>query len=241
MRNAAGGSSVSPAPRRPEARPRLRKAYQVQAAPMAVSTVVSAAQVTSSTPPTLAHPSTAAPDGCGDAGCRIGECRDPIPDPGFPDDDGAADPAVTAALAAYASGDGHRTSRRWPRCGRPAAGPGGRGRSARWRCDDRRAGPRQDQRHGGGAAHPARRPPAGCWPSPAPASLAAWNPEARPVPVPRPPPPGRPSRSSADGAGRRRRRPGPLRGRGRGPPALAAGWQLARVGERSAWIRPPAE
>ena len=29
-----------------------------------------------------------------------------IPDPGFPDDDGTADPAVTAALSAYASGTG---------------------------------------------------------------------------------------------------------------------------------------
>ena len=51
VRYAAGGSSVSPAPRSPEAAPRLRKAYQVQAAPRAVSTAVSAVHVTSSTGP----------------------------------------------------------------------------------------------------------------------------------------------------------------------------------------------
>ena len=73
------------------------------------------------------------------------------------------------------------------------------------------------------------------------ASLTAWNPEARPVPVP-----ARVAAQSAlqdgaaalvvDVAG-----PATLVVEGEDLQGLAAGWRLARVGERTAWIRPGAE
>ena len=73
------------------------------------------------------------------------------------------------------------------------------------------------------------------------ASLAAWNPEARPVPVP-----ARVAAQSAlqdgaaalvvDVAG-----PTTLVVEGEDLQGLAAGWRLARVGEQTAWIRPGAE
>jgi hypothetical protein len=73
------------------------------------------------------------------------------------------------------------------------------------------------------------------------ASLAAWNPEARPVPVP-----ARVAAQSAlqdgaaalvvDVAG-----PATLVVEGEDLQGLAAGWRLARVGERTAWIRPGTE
>jgi hypothetical protein len=71
--------------------------------------------------------------------------------------------------------------------------------------------------------------------------LRAWDPQARPVPVDA----ARAARAAAqDGAealvidvG------GPTRFviEGDDLPAVAAGWTLARVGERTAWIRPPTE
>ena len=73
------------------------------------------------------------------------------------------------------------------------------------------------------------------------ASLTAWNPEARPVPVP-----ARVAAQSAlqdgaaalvvDVAG-----PATLVVEGEDLQGLAAGWRLARVGERTAWIRPGVE
>lgn len=73
------------------------------------------------------------------------------------------------------------------------------------------------------------------------ASLTAWNPEARPVPVP-----ARVAAQSAlqdgaaalvvDVAG-----PATLVVEGEDLQGLAAGWRLARVGDRTAWIRPGAE
>src|SRR6476619_5786024 len=73
------------------------------------------------------------------------------------------------------------------------------------------------------------------------APLAAWNPEARPVPVP-----ARLAAQAAlqdgaaalvvDVAG-----PATLVVEGEDLRGLALGWTLARVGDRPAWIRPPAE
>ncbi len=51
---------------------------------------------------TLAHP----PRPGAAAGCQDGGVSRSIPDPGFADDDGTADPALTAALAAYSHGGG---------------------------------------------------------------------------------------------------------------------------------------
>ncbi len=109
----------------------------------------------------------------------------------------------------------------------------------RWsRCSARssttpRAGPRQDQRHGDGAADRARRP--------AGAARVHWTGASCGRGTPRPgrcPSTARLAARSAiqerrRGAGRRRRRAGHARGRGRRPAGLAAGWTLARVGERS--------
>ena len=72
------------------------------------------------------------------------------------------------------------------------------------------------------------------------APLAAWNPEARPVPVP-----ARLAAQAAlqDGAAVVVDVAGPatLVVEGEDLRGLALGWTLARVGDRPAWIRPPAE
>ncbi|MDN4175477.1 SseB family protein [Nocardioides sp. SOB77] len=73
------------------------------------------------------------------------------------------------------------------------------------------------------------------------AAMAAWDPEARPVPVP--------ARVAAQSAVQEGAAAllvdvaGPVRVvvEGEDLQALAAGWTLARVGDRQAWIRPAAE
>jgi len=161
-----------------------------------------------------------------------------IPDPGFAGDDGAADPAVLAALSA-ASTD-------------PTAYPAAVAALSRSRVlvpvvallgeveyDEQ------------GLAHDKTSDMAAVLMTGADgrlallaftgtASLTAWNPEARPVPVP-----ARIAAQSAiqddaaalvvDIAG-----PALLVVEGEDLTALAAGWELVRVGESYAWIRPDA-
>jgi len=166
-----------------------------------------------------------------------------IPDPGFPGDDGAADPAVTAALAAYASGEGEYVEAlaalRASRLLVPVVAIAG-----------------EVEVDADGLAHDKTtdmatvlltRPDGrrGMLAFTGTASLAAWNGEARPVPV---------SASTAARSALQEQAValvvdvgGPVRFpiEGEDLRALAAGWQLTRVGERSskywAWIRPATE
>ena len=98
-----------------------------------------------------------------------------IPDPGFSDDDGSADPALAAALAAWQRDTGAEPSGAGRPARRPAAGARGGG-ARRGRDRPGRAAPREDQRHGG--AHPARPRTAGarCPPSPPPRRWPAGAP-----------------------------------------------------------------
>ncbi len=167
------------------------------------------------------------------------DLRREIPDPGFAGDTGDADPEVTAALAAYAADPA-----RYPEA--LAAVLGTRLLvpvvAVLGEVEVDEAGLAHDKtsdmatvlvtgRDGRTAllAFTGTR------------QLAAWNPEARPVPVP-----ARRAAQAAvqDGAAA-------LAVDLAGPVSLvvegddlrrtAEGWSLARVGERTAWIRPPAE
>ena len=163
----------------------------------------------------------------------------PIPDPGFPDDDGTAEPAVTAALAAYASGVGtYVDALAALQAGRvlvPVVAVLGE-----VEVDD--AGLAHDKTSDM-AAVLLSRPDGrrGLLAFTSAATLAAWNPEARPVPV------GTPTAARAalqeqaqalvvDVAG-----PARFAIEGEDLRGLAEGWRLTRVGERSAWIRPATE
>ena len=128
-----------------------------------------------------------------------------IPDSGFSDDDGSADPRLSAALAAWAEDrTAERPGPRGPQ-GRPAARPRRR-RARRGRGGRERAAPREDQRHG--RAHPEGRRPH------RPARLhlhrrrsPAGTPRPAPSPYPctrrcRPPRTRRPTRSCSTWPGR---------------------------------------
>jgi len=162
-----------------------------------------------------------------------------IPDPGFGDDDGAADPAVTAALSAYASGDGgYVDALAALQVGRllvPVVAVLGE-------VDVDAAGLVHDKTSDM-AAVLLTRPDGrrGLLAFTSAATLTAWNPEARPVPVATPTAAraalqehaaalvvdvGGPVRFAIEGDDLRR---------------LAEGWRLARVGEGPAWIRPTSE
>lgn len=162
-----------------------------------------------------------------------------IPDPGFADDDGTADPAVAAALAAYHAGTTEyvavlaalQASRLLVPVvavlGEMEVGEDG---LARDKTSDMAAVliARPDGRRGLLAFTSA-------------ATLAAWNPEARPVPV---------ATATAAQAALQEGADalvvdiaGPVRFpvEGEDLQGLAAGWRLTRVGERTAWIRPAPE
>ena len=247
VRYAAGGSSVSPAPRRPEAAPRLRKAYQVQAAPRAVSTAVSAVHVTSSTGPAWHIGEVEVQAGPTDRARRHNgrvshdEPERRIPDPGFGDDDGSADPALAAALASYAAGSAGLAdvlgSLQAARLLVPVVAVLGEVED-----DDAGAGARQDQRHGGGpgarpdgrrallaftgqATHAALGPrgPAGA------GGGASWPPQAA-------------LQEQADALVVDLAGPVSAAIEGEDLQALAAGWRAdAGWAERTGWIRPPGE
>jgi hypothetical protein len=162
-----------------------------------------------------------------------------LPDPGFAGDDGSADAALEAALAAYDSGTGDR-----------AAVLGALG-SARLvvpvvavlgsvEYDD--AGLAHDKTSDMAAvllARPDGR--RGLLAFTSAEHLATWDPEARPVPV---------TAATAAQAALQEEADalvldlaGPVRYAVEGDDlrAVAAGWRLARVGDRSAWIRPASE
>jgi len=165
-----------------------------------------------------------------------------IPDPGFRDDDGTAEPAVTAALSAFDAGSGaYVDALAALQLGRllvpVVAVPGQDGGevavdagSSHEKTSDLAAVllTRPDGRRGLLAFTSA-------------AALAAWNPEARPVPVATP--------TAARAALQEQAGAlvvdvaGPVRFAIEGDDLrrLAEGWRLTRVGKRAAWIRPASE
>lgn len=162
-----------------------------------------------------------------------------IPDPGFAGDDGTADPEVAAALSAYAAGTGgYVEALAALRPGRllvPVVAVVGEVEvDAEGRAHDKTSDmaavllSRPDGRRGLLAFTSAE-------------TLTAWNPDARPVPV---------ATATAAQAALQEQADalvvdvaGPVRFpiEGEDLRGLAAGWRLARVGERSAWIRPAPE
>lgn len=162
-----------------------------------------------------------------------------IPDPGFPDDDGEADPAVTAALVAYASGTGaYADALAALQSGRllvPVVAVLGEVEIdadglAHDKTSDMAAVllARPDGRRGLLAFTSA-------------AALTAWNPEARPVPVTTATAAQATLQEEADALVVDVAGPVPFPITGEDLRGVAAGWRLARVGERSAWIRPASE
>ncbi len=135
-----------------------------------------------------------------------------IPDPGFPGDDGAADPAVTAALTAYASGEGEYVevldALRASRLLVPVVAIAGD-----VEVDD--AGLAHDKTSDM-ATVLLTRPDGrrGLLAFTGTASLTAWNAEARPVPVSAPTAAASALHEQAAGPSGRRGRPGPLSDRG---------------------------
>lgn len=162
-----------------------------------------------------------------------------IPDPGFPDDDGAADPAVMSALADYASGAGDYAAAlaavQSSRLLVPVVAVAGE-----LEVDD--AGLTRDKTSDM-AAVLLQRPDGqrGLLAFTSTEALAAWDPQARPVPVT--------SVSAAQAALQERADalvvdvagPVPFPIAAEDLRGLAAGWQLSRLGERTAWIRPALE
>ncbi len=162
-----------------------------------------------------------------------------IPDPGFAGDDGSADPALEAALAAYESGTGDRAgvlaTLGSTRLMVPVVALLG---SVEY--DD--AGLVHDKTSDM-AAVLLTRPDGrrGLLAFTSTQTLATWNPEARPVPVT--------AATAAQAAVQEQADAlvidvaGPVRYAVEGDDlhAIAAGWRLARVGDRSAWIRPASE
>jgi len=162
-----------------------------------------------------------------------------IPDPGFAGDDGSADPALAAALEAYRSGTGDRAgvlaTLGSARLMVPVVAVLGSveyddAGLAHDKTSDMAAVllTRPDGRRGLLAFTSAER-------------LASWDPEARPVPVT--------AATAAQAAVQEQADAlvidvaGPVRYAVEGDDlrAVAAGWRLALVGDRSAWIRPASE
>ncbi|MGH3348376.1 MAG: SseB family protein [Nocardioides sp.] len=162
-----------------------------------------------------------------------------IPDPGFAGDDGTADPALEAALAAYRSGTADRAgvlaALGSARLLVPVVALAG---SVEY--DDE--GLAHDKTSDMAAVlltRPDGRRALLAFASTA--SLAAWDPEARPVPVA--------AATAAQAAIQEQADAllldvaGPVRYavEGKDLHGVAAGWRLARVANRSAWIRPASE
>jgi len=169
----------------------------------------------------------------------MGSVSRAIPDPGFPDDDGTADPAVTAALSAYATGTGEYVDAlaalQSSRLVVPVVAVLGE-------LEVDAAGLAHDK-NSDMAAVLLTRPDGrrGLLAFTSAAALTAWNRDARPVPV---------ATATAAQAALQEHADalvvdvaGPVRFaiEGEDLRGLAAGWRLTRVGERSAWIRPTSE
>ncbi len=162
-----------------------------------------------------------------------------IPDPGFPDDDGAADATLTGALSDFAAGFGTYVDVL-------VALQGGRllvpvvAIAGDLEVDE--AGLAHDKTSDMAAvllARPDGR--RGLLAFTSTATLSAWDPQARPVPVA--------AATAAQAALQERAAAlvidvaGPVAFpiEGEDLRAIAAGWQLSRLGERTAWIRPASE
>ncbi len=162
-----------------------------------------------------------------------------IPDPGFADDDGAPDPALTAALAAYGAGTmayaDALAALLDARLLVPVVAVLGE-------VEVDEAGLAHDK-SSDMAAVLLQRPDGrrGLLAFTGQASLDAWDPAARPVPVTA----ATAARAALqeDAAALVVDVAGPVRlaVEGEDLRALAAGWRLARVADRTAWIRPAAE
>ena len=159
-----------------------------------------------------------------------------VPDPGFPDDDGSTDPALEQALSAYAAGHGGHVdvlgALQHARLLVPVVAVLGE-------AEVDGSGLTRDK-SSDMATVLVTRPDGrrGLLAFTSLATLTAWDPDARPVPVP--------ARLAARSAVQEGADAlvvdlaGPVRAAVEGDDlrALAAGWQLTRLGERSGWIRP---
>lgn len=162
-----------------------------------------------------------------------------IPDPGFPDDDGAADSAVTGALSDFAAGSGQYVdvlvALQGSRLLVPVVAIAGD-------VEVDEAGLAHDKTSDMAAvllARPDGR--RGLLAFTSTATLTTWDPLARPVPV---------TAASAARAALQEQASalvvdvaGPVAFpiEGEDLRAIAAGWQLSRLGDRTAWIRPVSE
>lgn len=173
------------------------------------------------------------------AGCEDRCVSRTIPDPGFPDDDGSADPAVTAALTAFDTGTGEYVAAlaavQASRLLVPVVAVLGEVEVD----DDGLAHDKTSDMAAVLMARPDGR--RGLLAFTSAQALAAWDPGARPVPV---------STATAAQAALQQQADamvidvaGPVRFvvQGEDLQGLAARWHLTRVGERSAWIRPSPE
>ncbi|MFD1946016.1 SseB family protein [Nocardioides aestuarii] len=162
-----------------------------------------------------------------------------IPDPGFAGDDGAPDPALRAALAAHASGEGTYAAALAVLLGSRVVVPVV---AVAGEVEVDEAGLAHDKTSDMAAvliARPDGR--RGLLAFSGLDALAAWDPAARPVPVT--------SRTAARAAVQEGavallldlKGPHRLVVEGEDLRALAAGWELASVEGRSAWIRPAGE
>lgn len=162
-----------------------------------------------------------------------------IPDPGFPEDDGAADATVTSALSDFAAGSGTYAdvlvALQGSRLLVPVVAIAGD-------IEVDEAGLAHDKTSDMAAvliARPDGR--RGLLAFTSTAALTAWDPLARPVPV---------AAASAARAALQEQAAalvvdvaGPVAFpiEGDDLQGIAAGWQLSRLGRRTAWIRPAAE
>ncbi|MGZ5399253.1 MAG: SseB family protein [Nocardioides sp.] len=170
-----------------------------------------------------------------------------IPDPGFRDDDGTAEPAVTAALSAYDSGSGaYVDALAALQVGRllvPVVAVSGQGGGELEVDPEVDPAASSHEKTSDMAAVLLTRPDGrvGLLAFTSAAALAAWNSAARPVPVATP--------TAARAALQEQAGAlvvdvaGPVRFAIEGDDLLrlAEGWRLMRVGERVAWIRPASE
>lgn len=162
-----------------------------------------------------------------------------IPDPGFADDDGSADPALTTALASYAAGTAGLGevlgALQGARLLVPVVAVAGEVELdeqglAHDKTSDMAAVlvARPDGRRGLLAFSGAE-------------SMRRWDPEARPVPVAVQLAAQAAVQEAADALVVDLAGPASAAVTGEDLRALAAGWRLTRVGERTGWIRPSGE
>lgn len=162
-----------------------------------------------------------------------------IPDPGFGDDDGSADPVLTAALASYAAGSAGLADVLGPlqtaRLLVPVVAVLGA-----VEVDEQGLG---HDKSSDMAAVLVARPDGrrGLLAFSGQATMRRWDPAARPVPVTAQLAAQAALQEQADALVVDLAGPGSAAITGDDLQALAAGWVLTRVGERTGWIRPPGE